>query len=297
MRGRWSAAVAAGSLVVAVLAFAPLAGSAKGVFATNSDKLDGIHASKTVKAGTLLPLGKNAKFPASVIPNVQGPRGATGATGATGAQGPKGDTGAQGANGNTGATGAQGPQGLTGAQGQQGEKGDPGAGVQVKGSVATEEDLDALKATAVEGDSYIVTATGNLHVFDGTIFVNTGLVRGPTGPQGQQGETGPQGLQGLQGLKGDTGPAGADGGLAGYEIVTAASVPIPAEAFFVSGSATCPAGKLAVGGGMSLASQGAVLLTESAPTTGGAGWSLTVFNAVDASNSMTPYVICANNAG
>jgi hypothetical protein len=117
MTAKWSVAVAAGSLVLAVLAIAPLGDSAKGTFAANSDRVDGIHASKTVKPGVLVPLGRNAKLPASVIPTVQGKPGATGVAGP---QGPKGDAGATGA---TGAVGPQGPQGLQGPEGPQGPPG------------------------------------------------------------------------------------------------------------------------------------------------------------------------------
>jgi hypothetical protein len=90
MRAKWSVVVAAVSLVLAVLALAPLADSARGIFAANSDRIDGIHASKTAEPGMLVPLGKNGKFPASVVPTVKG------ASGAIGSQGPKGDTGASG---------------------------------------------------------------------------------------------------------------------------------------------------------------------------------------------------------
>jgi hypothetical protein len=45
-------------------------------------KVGGIGASKKPKPGKLLPLGKNGKFPASVLPGtVKGPPGAEGATG------------------------------------------------------------------------------------------------------------------------------------------------------------------------------------------------------------------------
>ena len=87
MKAKWSAVAAAGSLVLASLVLAPFAGSAKGIFAANSDKVDGIHASRTVKPGALLPLGKNGKLPASVVPTVNGPPGATGPVGATGLRG------------------------------------------------------------------------------------------------------------------------------------------------------------------------------------------------------------------
>jgi hypothetical protein len=41
---------------------------------------------------------------------------------------------------------------------------------------------------------------------------------------------------------------------------------------------------------------GGVLVAESHPTVGGAGWALTVLNFSDQANSMTPYAICANSA-
>jgi hypothetical protein len=89
------------------------------VFATNSDKLDGFHASAKPKPRTLLPLNGSGKLPASVLPSTAvagpaGPAGPQGAKGDSGAQGDKGDTGAQGLKGDTG---AQGPKGDTGAPG------------------------------------------------------------------------------------------------------------------------------------------------------------------------------------
>ena len=114
MKAKWSAAVAAGSLALVMVAAAPVAESAKGLFAANSDKIDGIHASKTPRSGMLVPLQANAKFPASVVPTVKGPKG------------PKGDTGAQGSVGVTGAAGAAGAAGAPGAPGPKGAKGDRG---------------------------------------------------------------------------------------------------------------------------------------------------------------------------
>jgi hypothetical protein len=136
MKGKVTAALAAVSFVLAVLAVTPAADSAKGLFAANSDKVDGFDASKTPKASTLLPLGKNAKFPATVVPTVRGPRGPAGPrgpngnAGAAGPQGPQGDDGTigpQGPKGETGAPGPQGPKGETGATGPQGPAGETGA--------------------------------------------------------------------------------------------------------------------------------------------------------------------------
>jgi hypothetical protein len=97
------------ALALTALAASPAGGAAKrsiAAFATNAGAVNGIKASRTPKPGRLVPLGRNAKLPASVVPAVRGPRGATGATGATGPIGPQGPAGPQGP---PGATGAPGP--------------------------------------------------------------------------------------------------------------------------------------------------------------------------------------------
>src|SRR4051794_30338489 len=77
--------------------------------AENSHQVDGLNASTTPKAGTLLALNSKKQFPLSVFPaGTQGPQGKTGKTGS---QGATGTTGAQGPKGDTGATGPAGPQG------------------------------------------------------------------------------------------------------------------------------------------------------------------------------------------
>lgn len=71
--------------------------------ADNATRVGGLKASKTPRAGQLVPLGKDRRFPASVLP-----------PGLQGAPGPQGAPGSQGAAGPTGATGPQGPRGETG---------------------------------------------------------------------------------------------------------------------------------------------------------------------------------------
>src|SRR5437763_2466183 len=96
------------------------------LFAKNSGKVNGLQASPTPKPGRLLPLGKNGKFPASVVPTVVGPAGPKGDAGP---QGPKGDPGPEGPKGDPGAAGPKGDLGLqgpTGDPGLQGPKGNPG---------------------------------------------------------------------------------------------------------------------------------------------------------------------------
>jgi hypothetical protein len=90
--------VALAALVVAATPVADAASIVKrSLFAQNSAMVGGVKVSKTPKAGRLLPLGRNGKFPASVVPaGKPGAAGATGATGSTGATGPTGPTGPAG---------------------------------------------------------------------------------------------------------------------------------------------------------------------------------------------------------
>lgn len=121
--------LSAAALVVALGATSPglaaLQGSVRvALFAKNAAKVGGIGASKKPRAGKLLPLGKNGKFPASVLPGtVKGPPGAEGARGPAGPVGPQGAPGSIGPRGLKGATGPAGPKGATGVQGPVGPPG------------------------------------------------------------------------------------------------------------------------------------------------------------------------------
>ena len=118
----------------------------------------------------------------------KGDKGETGATGQKGEQGPKGDTGDTGATGDTGPTG---PTGDTGAT---------GAGVTIKGSYNSYEELINEHPTGNEGDSYLVN--GSLYVWNGTAWENVGNIKGEKGDTGETGQ---------QGVKGDTGDTGGSG--------------------------------------------------------------------------------------
>lgn len=83
---------------------------------------------------------------------------------------------------------------------------------------------------------------------------------GPAGPAGPQGDPGAQGAPGPQGLQGDPGPQGdpgaqgaqGDPGPAGSQLVTGTPVTSAANASrhtLVTATATCPAGKVVLGGG------------------------------------------------
>src|SRR5262249_20531583 len=72
-------------------AVSPFATHAKKAdFATNAGAVNGIKASKTPRAGFLVPLGKNGMFPASVAGGLTGPKGEKGDKGDQGPQGPVG---------------------------------------------------------------------------------------------------------------------------------------------------------------------------------------------------------------
>jgi hypothetical protein len=94
--------VSGAALLLVLLAASPAGGAARrsiAAFAHNAGAVNGIKASRTPKPGRLVPLGKNAKLPSSVVPTVRGARGLPGPQGQpgpAGAQGPRGATGPAG---------------------------------------------------------------------------------------------------------------------------------------------------------------------------------------------------------
>jgi hypothetical protein len=72
MKGRLPIVLSVIALVIAAAGYTSLGEAAREAlprasYALNADKVDGIHASKRRRAGRLYPLGRNGKFPASVI--------------------------------------------------------------------------------------------------------------------------------------------------------------------------------------------------------------------------------------
>ena len=121
----------------------------------------------------------------------------------------------------------------------------------------------------------------SLDVMNGTLkaidFAPGQLPAGPAGPAGQQGPAGPQGAPGLAGL----------------EIVSAES-PSSSDASRQV-EATCPAGKVVVGGGAHIwNAPGDVALDESYPA-GTSKWRATAWevNATGANWHLMAYAICA----
>jgi hypothetical protein len=191
----------------------------------------------------------------------QGPAGPAGPQGATGAQGPVGPAGPAGADGAAGLVGPQGPAGPQGEPGAQGPQGEPGA----------------QGPAGPQGD------------------------RGPQGEVGPQGSAGPQGPAGVQGPIGLQGPAGPQGpaGMSGLQVVP---VIVPTSAFGINGNAsaagtaTCPAGKVAISGGFhtTFLGSGNLVAAASYPDTP-SSWRVIVRNtSISAVSSVTftVYAVC-----
>ena len=148
-------------------------------------------------------------------------RGDTGDTGAKGDKGDKGDTGEKGDTGDKGETGATGQQGIqgpkgdtgtTGDTGPTGEKGDTGAtgaGLNIKGSYNTYEELIHDHPTGNPGDSYLVN--GSLYVWNGNVWQNVGNIKGEKGDAFTFDDFTPEQLASLKGATGDVGAAGPKG--------------------------------------------------------------------------------------
>jgi hypothetical protein len=221
-----------GSRMLLVVAVA-LALAAAGTGSTNWASAHGgdenlIHACLNPGNGTIYAVAPGQACAANQTPldwNIQGvagpagpagPAGATGATGPAGPEGPAGPQGPQGEMGPAGADGADGADGVIGAPGAQGPQGDTGP----------------MGPPGPAGPT------------------------GATGAQGPQGEMGPAGADGQVGAVGPQGPMGPQGP-AGPTNLTTVGGPVVVLPPSVGGRGisvvTCPAGKLATGGGYAFA--------------------------------------------
>ena len=160
------------ALVIAVMGVTPLGEAAKNAlpFARNADRVDMLHASTRAKAGQLYPLGKNAKFPASVLSVTRGPRGYTGL------QGIQGEKGVQGAQGPAGVFSAKNvtqvdgpstymaPNTPTGVPVGESLATCPAGGIAIAGGWDGEKDLPPVDATVSYNKRYGWTSWGVIMV-------------------------------------------------------------------------------------------------------------------------------------
>src|SRR5262249_46335866 len=133
-----------------------------------------------------------------------------------------------------------------------------GGAALIGGATAILSGANSIDALTCDGTSFVTN-------FDtlSTIGTNTCPsdaptgTAGPQGPQGTQGPIGPQGPAGAAGSPGSQGPQGVQGiqgppGVSGREVIeNAFSSQVP-KGSGASATATCPNGKMAVGGGFDL---------------------------------------------
>ena len=162
---------------------------------------------------------------------------------------------------------------------------------------------------ALGGSAYAaVTVTGS-NIKDGTVtgkdVKNRSLgkselspralssLTGQPGPRGEQGPAGPKGDIGPEGPAGPQGPAGPTGatGISGLQYLTSAGIGVPANSQ-ATGIVDCPAGKRALGGGVSRVGNG--LVVDTAPQNDGVGWVGEMYNRGSGSVTMYVWAICAN---
>ena len=210
----------------------------QGVFSINTNGVNTIEISSTVGL-ELKSSGSGIKFFDGTIQTTAMVRGYTGSQGnngdigytgsastVVGYTGSAGQDGASVARGYTGSAsefpGYTGSAGETGYTGSKGDQGAQGVSITLKGTVAAVVNLPASGNT--QGDSYVVTASGDLWVWNGTSWTDVGRIVGYTGSQGvgytgSKGDAGSTGYSGsastVSGPTGYTGSQGADGGFVG----------------------------------------------------------------------------------
>lgn len=159
------------------------------------------------------------------LTGAKGDKGDKGDAGERGYQGIKGDIGARGLKGDKGEQGERGIQGVQGIQGIKGDKGDKGdkgaqgTGLNILGKFNTPDELPSV---ANRGDGYLIS--GNLWVWTGSAFEDTGSIQGEKGEKGAKGDKGDQGDQGFKGDQGVQGEKGEKGEVGSAATVNSANV-------------------------------------------------------------------------
>jgi hypothetical protein len=169
------------------------------------------------------------------------------------------------------------------------------------GSTAVLADSNTIGSTSCDTTSWVLQfgdpsaiGTNNCPV-DGPS--GTQGPAGPAGPAGPQGDPGPQGAQGLQGAQGIPGPQGVQGppGVSGLEQVTNSllNISVP-KAQSRNVIATCPAGKKAIAGGVSVTNTN-FLIVGSGPVANLSGYRLDITNVANntQAGSMAVSATCA----
>jgi hypothetical protein len=172
----------------------------------------------------------------------------------------------------------------------------------------------ALAAGAIPGKDGVIRACfkqagGQLRVVHSTSKCKNAERPLVWNQQGVTGDAGPQGPLGSPGAQGPTGPAGPQGpagapGVSGRETISGTERVAPPRnpsqwpSGFASASATCPAGKQAIGGGFNLGGGiddlGESLRVLTSRPSGTSSWQVTVLNdSTTKVHLFRAFVICA----
>lgn len=171
-----------------------------------SEAVQGNASNTAAPYGLIGPQGPAGTPGTAGAPGATGPTGPQGLPGTQGPQGPAG-YGQPGQQGDPGPMGPEGRQGIQGPKGDTGQQGPAGIGINFRGRVDTQNELDSKPKN--KGDAYMLGTT--MFVFDGSTWVNSGPLQGPKGDKGDKGPQGPVGPQGLAGPVGPMGPMGPKG--------------------------------------------------------------------------------------
>ena len=171
-----------------------------------SEAVQGNASNTAAPYGLIGPQGPPGTPGTAGAPGATGPTGPQGLPGTQGPQGPAG-YGQPGQQGDPGPMGPEGRQGIQGPKGDTGQQGPAGIGINFRGRVDTQNELDSKPKN--KGDAYMLGTT--MFVFDGSTWVNSGPLQGPKGDKGDKGPQGPVGPQGLAGPVGPMGPMGPKG--------------------------------------------------------------------------------------
>lgn len=150
-----------------------------------------------------------------------------------------------------------------------------------------------LPASTPDGTYLLTVARGNSAVDrDSSHFTTRTAARGPEGPAGP---AGPDGAVGPEGPAGPAGPAG----VTGLQIVSVLTPNPPSTVWSfgtITGTATCPMGKQALGGGFESLGNAALMLPIGSYPVSGSSWQVRLRNTGSTSLStvqMRVFVICA----
>lgn len=151
--------------------------------------------SNLLKIDEMAAAGSVPETPGIILTATQVMYTQVGATGDTGASGPTGPTGVTGP---SGPSGPQGPAGPTGATGVTGVTGPPGSGITYLGTVATASALPGYPSsyTGGLGDGYVALDDQHFWIWNGSVWVDNGIIITAVGPTGATGPTGPSGAPG-----------------------------------------------------------------------------------------------------